>query len=448
MSLLWKQYTNKSSKKHIYLVCQYCILNVYFKASSKTGEFDWDAKQQGVILGSFYYGYILTMLPGGYVAERYSSKLVILFASLGATICTVLSPIVALEGGVGALIGLKIIQGLLQGPIIPAVMALISSWIPQEERSFGTAIIWGGQRLGAVACFALSGFLAEELGWEWDFYFFGILGGIFCILWTIFISSSPISHPSISQEECDYIMNAMQSNKVGRAVPPPPPYKQIAKSIPFWALAVTSICQSWGFYTLQTNVPTYLNNIQHIPLTMNGIVSALPFLLNWLASIPIGLMADWLISSGTLKRGTTRKLMTSIGLGGPALALLCLTFVGCDSELAITILCFALLTLGAALSGYMVNQLELSPNYAGTLKGATSTIANVCGFATPAIVGALTFGEQTLDAWNNVFIVSAALYFIGGLTFVLFGDTSIQSWNTYWVINDSNDETVPLLISQ
>ena len=63
------------------------------QASSLTGVFDWDAKQQGIILGSFYYGYIITMIPGGYIAERYSSKYVILFASLGATICTVLSPI-------------------------------------------------------------------------------------------------------------------------------------------------------------------------------------------------------------------------------------------------------------------------------------------------------------------------------------------------------------------
>ena len=58
----------------------------------------------------------------------------------------------------------------------------------------------------------------------------------------------------------------MSNTKIDKV--PPPPYKHIVKSMPFWALAVTSVCQSWGFYTLQTNVPTYLNNIQHIPLTM------------------------------------------------------------------------------------------------------------------------------------------------------------------------------------
>ena len=40
-----------------------------------------------------------------------------------------------------------------------------------------------------------------------------------------------------------------------------------------------------------------------------------------------------------------------------------------------------------------MNQIELSPNYAGTLRGASSTVANICGFATPAVVGALTKGQ-------------------------------------------------------
>ena len=36
----------------------------------KTGEFNWDEYTQGIILGSFFYGYILTQIPGGYFAEK------------------------------------------------------------------------------------------------------------------------------------------------------------------------------------------------------------------------------------------------------------------------------------------------------------------------------------------------------------------------------------------
>ena len=59
-------------------------------------------------------------------------------------------------------------------------------------------IFLGGQ-FGTVVSLSLSGYLAEELGWEWDFYFFGILGLVFCCFWMILIHSSPSRHPKISK---------------------------------------------------------------------------------------------------------------------------------------------------------------------------------------------------------------------------------------------------------
>ena len=67
-----------------------------------------------MVLGAFFYGFIITMLPGGYLAERYSSKFVILISAMGATICSFLSPIMAKKGGYGGFLTLKITQGILQ----------------------------------------------------------------------------------------------------------------------------------------------------------------------------------------------------------------------------------------------------------------------------------------------------------------------------------------------
>ena len=47
---------------------------------------------------------------------------------------------------------------------------------------------------------------------------------------------------------------------------PVPPYKHIFLSIPILATIVTAMCQSFGFYTLLSMTPTYLNNIQHFSL--------------------------------------------------------------------------------------------------------------------------------------------------------------------------------------
>ena len=54
------------------------------------------------------------MLPGGYLAEMYSSKNVILVSAIGATACSFLSPIMARTGGYVGFIILKVIQGMLQ----------------------------------------------------------------------------------------------------------------------------------------------------------------------------------------------------------------------------------------------------------------------------------------------------------------------------------------------
>ena len=50
--------------------------------------------------------------------------------------------------------------------MIPAMTAMMSSWIPPKERSFGTTLIYSGQQLGSVISFSLSGYLADQLGQE------------------------------------------------------------------------------------------------------------------------------------------------------------------------------------------------------------------------------------------------------------------------------------------
>lgn len=37
-------------------------------------HFNWSKKEQGVILGAFFYGYICTQLAGGVLATRYGGK--------------------------------------------------------------------------------------------------------------------------------------------------------------------------------------------------------------------------------------------------------------------------------------------------------------------------------------------------------------------------------------
>lgn len=77
----------------------------------QAGVYDWDSATQGWILGSFFYGYILTQIPGGYLAGRYGPKWLMGFGILGTVVFTLLTPAAA-DLGAGYLIAVRVLEGI------------------------------------------------------------------------------------------------------------------------------------------------------------------------------------------------------------------------------------------------------------------------------------------------------------------------------------------------
>ena len=65
----------------------------------------------GIILGSFFYGYIFTQLPGGWLAAKYGAKRVFGFGVFWTTSLTLLTPVAA-KFSVYALVVLRVMEGL------------------------------------------------------------------------------------------------------------------------------------------------------------------------------------------------------------------------------------------------------------------------------------------------------------------------------------------------
>ena len=66
------------------------------------------------MLGSYYYGFIVTQLPGGIISEKFGAKWMLGSMTMLASILTMLNPVATKLGGIGAIIGLRIVQGLAQ----------------------------------------------------------------------------------------------------------------------------------------------------------------------------------------------------------------------------------------------------------------------------------------------------------------------------------------------
>ena len=65
----------------------------------------------GLILGSFFYGYIITQVPGGWLAARVGAKYLFGFGVLFTSVVTMFTPAAA-HHSVGMLLLVRILEGL------------------------------------------------------------------------------------------------------------------------------------------------------------------------------------------------------------------------------------------------------------------------------------------------------------------------------------------------
>ena len=119
-----------------------------------------------------------------------------------------------------------------------------------------------GCPFGTVLALSLSGFLAgSSWGWPSIFYVFGILGLVWSVLWFLLIEDTPSSHPRISVSEKQAILSALGGEVSNARHKQAVPYKSIFTSMPFWAVLVAHTGQNWGFYTMLTQLPSYMKHV-------------------------------------------------------------------------------------------------------------------------------------------------------------------------------------------
>lgn len=134
-------------------------------------KFDWDQKMQGMILGSFFYSFVLMQVPSGRLAESFGGKWIVSIGLLGTGLLNLVTPLIAYSYGL--LITSRVLLGLLQGGIFPACYSIVYNWLPQNERSLGFAMMDVGTNIGTIVATTMTGYLSEygfADGWPSTFY--------------------------------------------------------------------------------------------------------------------------------------------------------------------------------------------------------------------------------------------------------------------------------------
>ncbi|CAG2165540.1 unnamed protein product [Oppiella nova] len=208
------RHSNKSES-----ISNECPAEETHEKNNHLGDFNWDDKQQALVLGSFFYGYVLTQIPAGIAVERFGAKWMFGFSLLISGILSLLGPLCAKWGqdSIVPFMVTRLGQGLAQGVILPSMNTMIAQWMPKMERSRAMSIIFAGSSLGSVVSLPLTGYLCDESflgGWPAIFYVLGISACIWFVFWILFVFDSPDSHPFISQSEYDLICSGQGDEKL------------------------------------------------------------------------------------------------------------------------------------------------------------------------------------------------------------------------------------------
>ncbi|XP_032766974.1 vesicular glutamate transporter 3 isoform X2 [Rattus rattus] len=346
------------------------------KPEIQTAQFNWDPETVGLIHGSFFWGYIVTQIPGGFISNKFAANRVFGAAIFLTSTLNMFIPSAA-RVHYGCVMCVRILQGLVEGVTYPACHGMWSKWAPPLERSRLATTSFCGSYAGAVVAMPLAGVLVQYIGWASVFYIYGMFGIIWYMFWLLQAYECPAVHPTISNEERTYIE--------------------------------TSIGEGANLASLSV-----------------GLLSAVPHMVMTIV-VPIGgQLADYLRSRKILTTTAVRKIMNCGGFGMEATLLLVVGFSH-TKGVAISFLVLAVGFSGFAISGFNVNHLDIAPRYASILMGISNGVGTLSGMVCPLIVGAMT-KHKTREEWQNVFLIAALVHYSGVIFYGVFASGEKQDW--------------------
>ncbi|XP_051167950.1 vesicular glutamate transporter 2.2 [Leptopilina boulardi] len=385
-------------------------------------EFDWDRRLQGLILSSFFYGYISTQLLGGWLGARVGGKRVFGLGIAVTALFTIVTPQIT-RSSVYLLVAVRIIEGIFEGVTYPCIHAVWANWAPPLERSKLATLAFSGSFVGTVFAMPVCGIMAERFGWESIFYVFGGIGMIWFVCWWIIVKDRPEDDPFISQGELTYIKLSLGNVERRKIVHP---WKSMLTSAPVWAIVSAHFSENWGFYTMLTQLPTYMNDVLKYKLEKAGFMSALPYLVMAIVLQLSGHLADYLRSEKILTTTQVRKTFNCGAFLSQTMFMTAAAFVT-NPVGAVACLTIAVGLGGFAWSGFSVNHLDIAPQHASVLMGIGNTIATLPGIVSPIITGFIV-QEKTASEWRVVFIISGLIYLIGATIYGIFASGEKQPW--------------------
>ncbi|MGX9347127.1 MFS transporter [Microbacterium sp. KNMS] len=355
-------------------------------------EWGLSRTELGLMSTVFFLTYALMQIPTGYIADRFGRVRVVVVGYVLFGIGTILS---GFASTFLIFLMFRAFTGVGEGTYYSPVYGISSSYVSKRWRGVSAAVINSGMAVGISLGFIGSSYLTFTLGLPWHvtFLVFGIATVVVAGLIHYFLA--PIDDEHRAQ------LAAARS-----VVTPDAPARRALFSRNHLLTYVLIFCSLYGFFSMLTWLPTYLQQVRDVAPAQTGIIASL---VPW-ASIPGAIVLSMLAR----RMSNTRPLIIALALLGG----LCQILVPLTGD-------YALMIAGLVVYG-LVGKLALDPILIAFLAENTpqemySRAYGYFNFAgmlssifAPYITGALADATGMLESG---FYLSAALLLVGAIAF-------------------------------
>lgn len=354
--------------------------------------------QLGLMSTVFFITYALMQIPTGYLADRAGRVRVVVAGYVVFGIGTILS---GFAPGFMIFLLMRAFTGLGEGTFYSPVYGISSSYISAKWRGVSAALINSGMAVGISLGFIGSSYLTFTLGLEWHISFLVFGAATLVVAYLIHYYLSPID----AEHKAQTASAATAVQTEGAPADPEESNKALFTRNHILTY-VLIFCSLYGFFSMLTWLPTYLQQVREVAPSQTGIIASL---VPW-ASIPGAILLSMLAR----RLRNTRPLIVVLAvLGG-----LCQILVPMTGD-------YSLMIVGLVVYG-LVGKLALDPILIAFLAENTprSMYSRVYGYFNfagmlssifaPYITGALADATGALEAG---FYLSAVLLLAGAVAF-------------------------------
>jgi MFS family permease len=358
----------------------------------------------GYLFSSFLWAYVLMMLPGGRLIDRFGPHNV---AAVATAVWSVAQAATGAAVNFATMLMTRLGLGIGEAPFAPVTYRSVGLWGPIKERGTAIAAISAGSSLGAALGAPFVAWIISFSSWRWSFVATGSIGLVWVVLWRALVST-PEKTSWIPEPERQRIL-AERGGGPETAVHGGVGYLGLARTPAMWGLFISQGCMVYTVYLYLSWLPNYLQTQRHMSVMGSGIYTALPFLVASIVNIVANFIGDRVMSIDAVHAGK-RRYLVAICLLLTASGLLIPYVESLTAMIILVTFAVSFANCGPATNGALTNDLLRSPADAGRALAFLVLGGNTFGLCAPIVTGYLV---QATGSFDSAFIAAGALALVG-----------------------------------